>query len=197
MPRIRTGLSERRVCRRDSGARRQLRRSVPWGTETATRLGIRRPPARQARSRTGRGRDRSPWPPGSRERNPWSRASGTRSAASVQKSVEPVARIALSTFTSPGVVGGLGELPRADIARRDHADRRPPPRWTSPGRGARRPSGRRADRISRAVPAMNCQSPLAPARDTASGLNPLSIMAVKASSSGSPLDLKTWRIMPR
>jgi len=66
--------------------------------------------------------------------------------------------------------------------RAGRANTRRPPRWTSRDRGARHPA---VD--TQAVKArrrrMNCQSPFAPARDTASGLNPLSIMAVKASSS--------------
>src|SRR5713101_6227949 len=42
---------------------------------------------------------------------------------------------------------------------------------------------------------MNCQRPLAPARETATGLNPLSIMAVNMRSSGSPLLRRTpWII---
>src|SRR5580765_245356 len=44
---------------------------------------------------------------------------------------------------------------------------------------------------------MNCHIPLAPTRDTAVGLNPLSIIAVKARSSGNPLALKTSKIIPR
>jgi hypothetical protein len=42
---------------------------------------------------------------------------------------------------------------------------------------------------------MNCHSPLAPARETAIGLKPLSIMAVNIKSSGSPLSLSTPWIM--
>ena len=49
----------------------------------------------------------------------------------------------------------------------------------------------------RAVAAMNCHMPLAPARDTATGLKPLSIIAVNARSSGRPLRRKTSRIIPR
>src|SRR6185295_13742622 len=44
---------------------------------------------------------------------------------------------------------------------------------------------------------MNCHIPLAPTRDTAVGLKPLSIIAVKARSSGNPLALKTSKIIPR
>jgi len=44
---------------------------------------------------------------------------------------------------------------------------------------------------------MNCQRPLAPARDTATGSKPLSIIAVKTSSSGRPFCLKTSRIIGR
>ena len=44
---------------------------------------------------------------------------------------------------------------------------------------------------------MNCQSPLAPARDTATGLNPLSIMATKARSSGRPWSRSVPRIISR
>src|SRR5438552_15459444 len=42
---------------------------------------------------------------------------------------------------------------------------------------------------------MNCQRPLAPARDTAFELNPLSIITVNARSSGSPLERRTSRII--
>jgi hypothetical protein len=44
---------------------------------------------------------------------------------------------------------------------------------------------------------MNCQSPRAPARDAATGSNPLSIMAVKMSSSGRPRCANTSRIISR
>jgi hypothetical protein len=44
---------------------------------------------------------------------------------------------------------------------------------------------------------MNCQRPLAPAWDTATGLNPLSTIAVKTSSSGRPFSLKTSMIIGR
>ena len=65
--------------------------------------------------------------------------------------------------------------------------------------GSSRSSTQRSTRkpYRRAVPAMNCHMPLAPTRETASGLKPLSIIAVNARSSGRPRARSTSRIMVR
>ena len=108
----------------------------------------------------------------------------------------PVAFMARTTFISPALYAALASAQQPNIAWRSL--RYAAAAWVDLT-GSRRSSTHRSTRspYRRAVGAMNCQSPFAPARETAVGLNPLSIMAVYARSSGRPLPLKISRIIPR
>jgi len=105
---------------------------------------------------------------------------------SAQKSREPVRSITWLDLPVAGVVGGLGQVPRAELGIEVTQVVGGGHRGLLGVEALVEPAVHPEAGRDGAVGAMNCQSPLAPAWETATGLKPLSIITVNTRSSGSP-----------